>query len=278
MALKLNEIKKIMQKFLKMHGLGNDFVFINKQDLTQKLSQEFIQQICNRRLGVGCDQLIIYNYDSNISECEMEIFNNDGTSAEACGNATRCLGLLMKQKHNLSDLRIKVAGRLLTSEVLQDSQIKVNMGKVSFQESWMLDEEQLWQLAALYKIDPKKMICVDVGNPHLVIFNDQITKEDQEVLGIKFEKKFTNGANISFAKIKNNEIYADIWERGAGFTLACGSGACAIYAAAQKTGLLSGPININFKLGTLSMDANPQGDLLMTGPAEIIFEGEYCNE
>jgi diaminopimelate epimerase len=151
----------------------------------------------------------------------------------------------------------------------------VNLGTIGFQEGWMPKEHDLWNVAKEYDLSPKEILCVDVGNPHLVIFA-QLTPEEKNLIGhsLQGHQLFPEGVNVNFAHIMDGVIYLEVFERGAGMTLACGSGACATFAAAEKMGFASDSGIIRFKLGDLSMQ-KMKNDILMTGPASYVFAGEY---
>lgn len=260
-----------------MHGLGNDFVIVKRtQDFSKINHRDLAIAISDRRTGVGCDQFIIY--DDNTGEentYNMEIYNRDGSSAEACGNGTRCLVKLI----GLENVRIKIFNRILEACNLADGNVCVNMGSVSFDKKWMPSEEILWEIASHYKLEPKEVVCADIGNPHLVIFNSDLAAKDTELLGKMLEKHpaFANGVNVNFAKIVGHDIELKVWERGDGFTLACGSGACATFASAKKLGFVNVEAKVHFALGGLNMKM--EGDsIFMTGPAIIVANGIYRYE
>ncbi len=255
-----------------MHGLGNDFVIIEMTPAIAALNlSNLAKAISNRRIGIGCDQLITYEKVSD-KEYNIQIYNQDGSKAEACGNGTRCVVKLIGKQ----EITIKVMNRSLECTLLDDGRVSVNMGVVSFNQPWMPENSEIWQISSPYKLEPKEILCVDIGNPHLVIFNSDLGIEDKALIGKIFEHNpiFTNGVNVNFATIRNNNIDLTVWERGDGFTLACGSGACATFAAARKLGFVEDTSIVNFKLGSLEM-SQVADSILMTGPAEIVAEGVY---
>ena len=255
-----------------MHGLGNDFVII---EMTKEIAAlnlpNLAKTISDRRIGIGCDQFITYE-KSNDKEYNIHIYNQDGSEAEACGNGTRCVAKLI----NKPEITITVMNRNLECKLLDDGRVSVNMGMVSFDKPWMPEYNKIWQISSLYKLEPKEILCVDIGNPHLVIFNSELGIEDKALLGQTFEHNpiFPNGVNVNFAQIRNTQIDLTVWERGVGFTLACGSGACATFAAAKKLGFVEDKTIVNFKLGSLEMSQVAES-ILMTGPAEIVAKGVY---
>ena len=272
---KLNLIKKMnMLKFTKMHGLGNDFVIINNRDISNDLAS-IVNHIADRRLGIGCDQVIIYNFiDDNV---HMQTLNADGSKAETCGNGVRCLVALLYKKYNLKNVDIISLDRKLKTIIHEDGSVSVNMGIVSFNKPWMPSTVSILQTAEKFALNQREMICVDIGNPHLIIFSDHISNKDAELLGSIFEKNelFAQGVNVNIAKIINSStIELKVWERGtSGFTLACGSGACATYAAARKLGLINEKVDIRFKLGTLQMSYDE--GVVMQGPTTFVFTGHF---
>jgi diaminopimelate epimerase len=265
-------IEKIV--FAKMHGLGNDFIIIDRQDLPDNCNeQELAIQIANRRSGIGCDQLVIYHKEHYYYN--MIIYNRDGSSAKACGNASRCLAKLMYERFAEETIILKVSGRKLTCEILSKNEISVNMGQVSFNEDWMSRPEKIWPILDHYMVDPKEIVLAEVGNPHLIMFSN-LSNQDKELIGARLQQNelFPDGINVNFASIKENKIYLSVWERGTGFTLACGSGACASFAAAVKLGFVTSPNEVVFKLGSLSMLKDNE-DIIMKGPATLVALGEF---
>jgi diaminopimelate epimerase len=263
-------------KFLKMHGLGNDFVIIEKENIPATLDlKPFVKQISDRRAGVGCDQFIIFK--DHKTHVEMFVFNADGSEASACGNASRCLALIHAQRHNTDTVQLHVAGRVLDCQVHSDNTVSVNMGEASFDKKWMPESSKIWEIAERFKLDLREVVCVDMGNPHLVIFSNALTDADKELLGEKLEKHqlFPEGVNVNLANIIGDSVVElKVWERGTcGFTLACGSGACATFAAARKLGLVGEVAEIKFQLGSLIMSM--ESGVVMRGPATLVYEGIY---
>lgn len=262
---------------VKMHGLGNDFVIVNKQDLAglHDLS-ELTKNIANRHLGLGCDQFIIYEEHNDFYE--MIIYNIDSSSAKLCGNATRCLAKLIYLNTGKKNIAIMVGNKKLLCNIIDENNIRVNVGGVSFNESWMPSRDRVWEFAERYMIDWKETICIDVGNPHLIIFS-KLELQDQKIVGEKLQDKelFADGVNVNFAEVRNNKIYLSVWERGAGLTLACGSGACGSFAAGLKLGFIHSPCEVVFKHGSLIMKEE-NDHIIMQGPASLVAKGVYYCE
>lgn len=257
-----------------MHGLGNDFVIINKKTLPEDIDQaKLATYISDRRLGVGADQFIIYDKASDY--VEMIIFNQDGSSAKACGNASRCLVRLMHDEYNLDKFTIKIGDRVLEGQYMNQGLYAVNMGQVSFAANWMPSAADLLALAGKYNLGPKDVICADVGNPHIIIFS-KLSEQDQKIIGKDLQRSslFPGGINVNFANVSGNKIALRVFERGTGFTLACGSGACATYASSKKLGHSGDEAEVEFKLGKLLMRMQNER-VIMIGPATYTFRGEY---
>jgi len=277
--------------FIKMHGLGNDFVIVENSALAKLNNlKDFVIKISDRRIGIGCDQFITYSkQDVKSNEVLMNIFNQDGSKAKACGNASRCLSRLIFDKYGISAIDIKIGEKIVPAQYHDPKNITVNMGIANFAANWMPKNEELWQLAEKYTLEPKELICVDIGNPHLVIFS-KLGDKDKKLIGKKLQKNplFANnngasGINVNFAEIASfyskentaNVINLKVWERGTGFTMACGSGASATFAASNKLGFTTDEGTVRFEIGSLKMKKNGNNEILMTGPAEYVFSGEY---
>ncbi len=266
--------------FTKMHALGNDFIILNTDTVPKDINlNKFIVQISNRKIGLGCDQLIIFTIISN-SNYKMDIYNQDSSKANMCGNAARCLCWLHYVITTNKTLNIQTTNKLLKCIVIDTKLISVNMGVALFKKSWIPIKEQIYSIANSYKLNARDLICVDIGNPHLVIFNRNLSLIDQQLLGEKLANHsiFPNGININFAQIDNKVIHLKVWERGVGFTLACGSGACATFAAAFKLGLITKQATIKFELGNLQMEIFENYDINMIGQIENVAQGTYYYE
>ena len=266
-------------KFYKMHGLGNDFIIVDQNQIPMHANLSSLAvKISDRKTGIGCDQFIIYNKLDSISRdnYKMIIYNKDGSPAEMCGNAARCLASLIKKDTDIDYIIITAGENKIDCLNLESGLVSVNMGKVSFSENWMPKNEQLWEIAGRYSIEPKEMICADIGNPHLVIFND-MSLDDKSIIGAKMQEHefFPGGINVKFAKIIDEEIKLIVWERGTGLTLSCGSGACATFASAVKLGFIGEKAKISFSLGSLEMTLDKDQNIIMVGPSKLVAEGEF---
>lgn len=267
--------------FNKMHGLGNDFVIVNSNDLSKDISlPQLAIKISNRFTGIGCDQFIIYTHINN-NNYLMHIYNKDGSLAETCGNAARCLTQLLCNIHEHKTIKLTISDRTLDCWLLSDNIFSVNMGKASFNKEWMPQIQKIWEITDLFQLERKEIICVDVGNPHIIIFG-KLNSKEQEIISHQLTNSslFSQGVNINFADIIDQKIYLIVFERGAGITLACGSGACATFAAANKLGFINDSAEVNFHYGALQMSKRitkhqEEYDIIMSGPAEQIANGKY---
>lgn len=267
--------------FRKMHGLGNDFVVIDTRSTPVALDQRALERIADRRLGIGCDQLIILEPSSR-ADARMRIFNPDGGEVGACGNATRCVGWLLAREKRGRTASIETAAGFLLATIVGD-QVAVDMGLPAL--DWAAiplagNGEDTTRVAidvsAIDATLPGWFSAVNMGNPHAVFFVEDIARFDLGAIGPKLETHplFPQKANISLArKIGENRFRVIVWERAAGATLACGTAACAVAVAAERLGLASGAIRIDLPGGTLMIDRASDGRVTMTGPIATSFEG-----
>lgn len=256
-----------------MHGLGNDFIFVRKDHIPNNIqARDFVIKYSDRRTGLGCDQFIFYQLKPDFTE--IEIYNADGSEAGACGNATRCIAYIVSKQIDRKKIAIKVQDRFLEAYVNSKDDISVNMGIVEFAKEWMPDNNALSSYIREYLSQDAEFICADIGNRHIIIIDDRLSEKDRELLGPKLEKSplFPDGVNVNFATIKDNVINLKVWERGAGFTLACGSGACASFASCLKLGYGREEMFVQFKLGLLKMTLS-HGSVIMSGPVSLVAEG-----
>lgn len=267
-----------------MQGLGNDFVFVEKSQLSESLNCKDVKFICDRKFGVGCDTLVVYQKKDN--KITASFFNKDGSEAEICVNASRCLALLMKEKFGLLELDLKTKSKSYKTKIV-DEKIFVDIGRPSFSYadlgiadkkiniSRLLPELNLSQSETSY-ID--QVCTISVGNPHLILFLKQyIPQKIKLKIGEKLEKLplFKNRINVSFAKIINElEIELEVFERGVGFTLACGSGANAAAFSAYKLNLVGNKVKVKQPGGNLEIFIKSDDSILQKGSANYVFEGK----
>lgn len=260
-----------MGSFSKMHGLGNDFVVIDAREAAIDITPERARAIADRHTGIGCDQLILIG-PSTRADVSMRIFNADGSEVNACGNATRCIPLFIGR-----NVTIETGAGLLDAR-LADGGASADMGTPRFE----------WDAIPLaYAMDTASMptswedlpppACVNVGNPHVIFFVDDLDAVDTARLGqmIETDPLFPERVNVNFAQVTGaDHVSLIVWERGAGLTQACGTGACATAVAAIRRGLTSSPVTVSLPGGDLVIDWQPGGTIQMTGPAVHVFDGE----
>ncbi|WP_262690820.1 diaminopimelate epimerase [Kordiimonas aestuarii] len=270
-----------IRRFLKMQGLGNDFVIFDARSHDLTLSDEVVRHIADRRRGVGCDQLIVMRACED-ADIFMEIRNADGSRVGACGNATRCVGKLMLDETGKDKVTIRTDAGLLTAartENHSDSGVSVNMGpaRIAWDEIPLSDQMDTLHidLRVGSLSDP---VGVNMGNPHVVFFVDDAEAVDLKTFGPQIEHHplFPERVNVSVATIKDGIIRQRVWERGAGITEACGSGACAGLVAAARRGLTGHEATVQLDGGALEIEWLADGTVQMTGAAMLAFEGEIA--
>lgn len=256
--------------FIKMDGLGNDFVIIDarKNDYPLSTTQAMKLADRNNKETGGCDQLIVIE-NSDKADCFMRIINADGSEVDACGNASRCLGWLVGKEKGKDRVKIETKAGLLDAHIVGKRKISVNMGKakLDWQEIPLAAEKDTLHLG-IQEGALKDPVGVSMGNPHAVFFVDNVDKIDLQKVGSKLEhhKLFPQRANIGVAQIISpSEIKLRVFERGAGETLACGTGACAALVAAARRNLTGKKATIHLKGGDLEIEWLDNGEVLMTG-------------
>jgi diaminopimelate epimerase len=269
--------------FTKMHGLGNDFIVVDGLDDPVELEWEQVRRLANRRLGIGCDQLLIVTR-SNGSDTDFayRIYNADGGEVEQCGNGARCVALFLKARGLVSsdNLRIDTAAGVLEMNWESDEGIRVNMGEPVFEPARIPFQAE--RQAPIYDLDVnqrnQKIGVVSIGNPHAVLRVDDVASAPVDTLGpaIEWHPRFPNRVNVGFMQVDNPScIRLRVYERGTGETLACGSGACAAVAVGHEQGLLDSRVSVRLRGGELVISWQGKGNpIWMTGPAERVYEGE----
>ena len=264
-----------MRRFHKMHGLGNDFVVIDARGEALAMTPARAQAIADRRTGIGCDQLILVSADDT-ADVAMRIWNADGSEVSACGNASRCVAQLVGH-----DCTIATPAGLL-SATIENGGASVDMGAPRF--GWQ-------EIPLAYAMDTVGMpvgwgalegpAAVNVGNPHLVFFVDDVDAVPLDELGprIEHDALFPERINVNVAQvIDRGHIRARTWERGAGLTRACGTGACATAVAAIRAKLVDEAVEVALPGGMLRLSWTPGGSILMAGPASHVFTGAFDPE
>jgi diaminopimelate epimerase len=264
--------------FTKMHGLGNDFVVVDARSRALALTEDAARRIADRHRGVGCDQVIVIEAARNgHADAFMRIMNADGGEVAACGNATRCVAALLMRETGRGAARIETRAGVLAAEGLAGGAVAVDMGEAKY--GWRdiplaREEDTLHLKLSLGPLsDP---VAVSMGNPHAVFFVPDAEAVDLATLGPKLEHDplFPERANIGVAQvIARDRIRLRVWERGAGLTLACGTGACAALVAAARRELTARAAEVILDGGSLRIEWRADGHVIMSGPVAIAFTG-----
>ena len=285
--MQTNVISKGSLPFIKMQGCGNDFILVESsliimdEDLT-----ELAKKLCDRNFGIGADGLII-SHPSETSDFRMQIINSDGSEPEMCGNGIRCFAkyLNMSGKTDKNDIEVETLAGIIRPSLVGDidnSQIKVDMGEPIFIPEQIpvagftgdkVINQDLEIEGRTFKIN-----MVSMGNPHCVIFVDSFEDLDFNHWGPVIESftAFPKKTNVEFVKVEDrNNLRVKVWERGAGPTLACGTGACATLAAGVLNNLVDKKANVHLPGGTLEIEWQDDNRIIMTGPAEVSFAGVF---
>lgn len=275
-------------KFTKMHGCGNDYVYVNCMEENVENPSRMAKLMSDRHFGIGSDGLILIK-PSDVADFEMEMYNADGSRGAMCGNGIRCVAKYVYEYGLTDKTSISVntkSGIKYLELTIKDGkavQIRVNMGSPILEAvkiPVLADEQEL--INAPISVDGKEyhMTCVSMGNPHAVVYMDDLENLNIEKLGPKFEhhERFPDRINTEFVKILDGHIVQmRVWERGSGETLACGTGACAVAVATILNHLVDGnQVEVRLLGGTLQITWDREENLVyMTGPAEIVFDGEF---
>jgi diaminopimelate epimerase len=260
--------------FLKMHGAGNDFVVIDERSTPLGLSPDQVRRLSDRRTGIGCDQFITLHPKPPGTDADlvMRIRNPDGSEAGACGNATRCVAeLLFEQTGHPYQVIRTIAGDL-PAERLPDGRFRVDMGPARL--AW--NEVPLaTPMDTLHLPLPGDPAACSMGNPHATLFVDDVTIAGRDGPALEADPLFPDRANIGFAQILDpTRMRLRVWERGAGLTLACGSGACAAVVNGFRRSKVGRAVTVEMDGGVLDIKYRADGHVLMAGPAATSFRGE----
>ncbi|MBT4882665.1 MAG: diaminopimelate epimerase [Glaciecola sp.] len=273
----------MLVEFTKMHGLGNDFMVVDCITQNIYFSPERIQQLANRNLGIGFDQLLLVEppYDPD-QDFHYRIFNADGSEVEQCGNGARCFARFVKNKNLTHKSKISVstkAGKIMLY-LEKDGQVTVNMGKPKFAPEDVPIKAQKEEKTYIIREQDQTFFCgaVSMGNPHCVLIVDDIDTFDVQGVGtlLELHERFPQKVNVGFMQIiDEHNVKLRVFERGVGETMACGTGACAAVAIGQIQGKLGQEVNVTLPGGPLTIRwQGPEHTLKMTGPAEHVFDGK----
>ncbi|PKA51924.1 Diaminopimelate epimerase, chloroplastic [Apostasia shenzhenica] len=281
--------------FVKYEGLGNDFIMVDNRDsMEPRVTPEQAMKLCNRNFGVGADGVIFVMPGSNGADYTMRIFNSDGSEPEMCGNGVRCVAKFISELENLQGtqrFRIHTGAGLIVPETQDDGKVKVDMGQPILSAPEIptkLPANYNGVVQAELTVDGIgwNVTCVSMGNPHCVTFSTKLCETLQvdeiklEAVGPKFEhhEMFPSRTNTEFVQVfSRSHLKMRVWERGAGATLACGTGACAVVVAAVLEGRAERSCTVDLPGGPLEIEwLEEDNHVYMTGPAEVVFYG-YAN-
>ncbi|MEY4965698.1 MAG: hypothetical protein RL274_1281 [Pseudomonadota bacterium] len=268
-----------MTAFLKMHGLGNDFVAFDARETAFALTPDRARAVANRHFGIGCDTVVVICPGGAAADASLLFYNADGAESESCGNATRCVARLLMDERGLARVKLSTKGGMLICSDAGKGLVTLDMGEPK------LD----WGAIPMIKpVDTSNFpldiggaeipaSAVSMGNPHCVLFVPDATKAPVATLGPKIEilPLFPNRVNVEFAQILDrSRIRMRVWERGVGITLACGTGACATAVAAVRRGLTERKVELVLDGGSLFIEwREDDNHVLMTGPAAFPYRG-----
>lgn len=264
--------------FIKMHGLGNDFVILDGRREAIALGDAEARAIAERRTGVGCDQVILLEAtEDGLADVFMHIRNADGCEAEACGNASRCVAFLLMKETGRDHTVIETAAGIIDAAAAADGAVAVDMGRGKFEWRDIPLREAADTLHLGIREGPLADGCaVNVGNPHVVFFVEDAGEVPLDEVGPRLERHrmFPERTNVGVAQVlAKDRLRLRVWERGAGITRACGSGACAALVAAHRRGLTSRRVEVVLDGGALSVEWLDDDHVLMTGPVAVSFTG-----
>ena len=275
-----------MIKFTKMHGLGNDYVYMDAINQHIENESSLAKFVSNRHFGIGSDGLILI-CKSDVADFKMKMFNSDGSEAEMCGNGIRCVGKFIYDKKFTDKTTLSIetlAGIKILELNAKDGKVQtvtVDMGEPILEAKKIpvvSNETPVRNL--LLKAEDKefRFTCVSMGNPHAITVVEKVDEFDVEKYGkvLEIDKAFPKKSNIEFIEIiDENNIKMRVWERGTGETLACGTGACASAVACNLNGLTKRNVNVELLGGKLEIEWNKEDNhVYMTGPAVTVFEGK----
>ena len=273
-------------KFTKMQGLGNDYVYVNCFKETIENPPEMAKKVSNRNFGIGSDGLIMIN-PSDVADFEMEMYNADGSRSEMCGNGIRCVGKyvydygLTEKEHISVETLAGIKYLDLTVEDGKVKLVKVDMGSpelVPENIPIVADGNRVIDEPINVNGSEYRMTGVSMGNPHAVVYVEDVKGLDIETIGPAFEnhERFPNRVNTEFVKVLDrNTVEMRVWERGSGETMACGTGACAVAVACTLNGFTEDKVTVKLLGGDLQIEWDKEADkIYMTGPAEVSFDGE----
>lgn len=274
-------------KFTKMHGCGNDYVYVNLFEEAVPDPAELSIQVSDRHFGIGSDGLITIG-PSETADFRMRIYNADGSEAEMCGNGIRCVAKYVFDHHltDKTEIRVETGAGIKTLQMTVEdgkvSKVRVDMGQPILKPELIpvqAEGEQVVNEPITAAGKEWRMTCVSMGNPHAVVFVDQVSDFDLLTYGPAFEnhERFPKRTNTEFVQvISRNEASMRVWERGSAETFACGTGTCATVMACILNGLTDNQVLVHLRGGDLEIEYDPESNhIFMTGPATEVFHGEW---
>ncbi len=274
-------------EFTKYHGLGNDFILIdNRSSSTPVITPEEAVKLCDRHFGIGADGVIFALPGTNNTDYTMRIFNCDGSEPEMCGNGIRCfagfVADLEGESRNKDKYQIHTLAGVITPQLMPDGQVKVDMGLPrllagEIPTTLVSADEKVINIPLQVAGKSWDVTCVSMGNPHCITFVEDVAAIPLEAIGPEFEHHpaFPQRINTEFVEVvRRDYVKMRVWERGAGITLACGTGACATLVAVVLTGKCDRTATVELPGGPLLIEWSDEGRLYMTGPAEKVFAGK----
>jgi diaminopimelate epimerase len=282
--LTVNLLKEniMLMKFTKMHGLGNDFVVIDAVTQNVRVTASMARRLADRHLGIGCDQVLVIEPPSDKTlDFDYKIFNSDGGEVEQCGNGARCLARFIRDR-NLSGkntIQVKTMNRVISLTINKDKLVSVDMGIPALEPSDVPIVESTKSTTYAININNEQfdISAISMGNPHAVLFVDNVESAPVSKIGQELQShaQFPKQVNVGFAQVMNRQhLKLRVYERGAGETRACGTGACAAAVAAIQQDLADSPLRIALTGGDLQINWPGEGQpLIMTGPAITSYHG-----
>jgi diaminopimelate epimerase len=272
-----------MNRFAKMHGLGNDFVILDwRDDRSRKVPEAAARRLADRRLGIGCDQILVLR-DCDTADLRMDILNQDGSPSGACGNGTRCVADMMMNELQQDRIQIETGGGMLTAWRAADGDITVDMGpvKTDWQDVPLASAADTLHVPLdIAGVDAAGLdaVCHSLGNPHAVVFVEDAERVDIERIGplVETAPLFPDRVNLSVVSRRDDGSFRmRVWERGVGITMACGSGACASGVAVARRGLGQDENRIVMDGGAVTISWNRDtSHVVMTGPVSYVATGQ----
>lgn len=266
------------RKFIKMHGLGNDFVVLDRRVNGSAVTPALARAVADRHTGIGCDQVIVIGTSTTgLADAELVFFNPDGGTSAACGNGTRCVAAMIMAETGARETAIETKAGLLAASAAGDGRIAVDLGPVGLDWRSIPLAREADTLNLGIEAGPlSDPVAVGIGNPHMVFFVDDAEAVPLEDLGpgLEADPLYPERANVGVAEVLGDgSIRLRVWERGAGLTPACGSGACAALVAANRRGLLGRKAAVVLDGGTLDIEWLEDNHVVMTGPVATSFSG-----